>query len=328
LNFPSIGLTTVLCCLLPLAGCDDTVIDPFENDGRIYSVWGYVSLFETQHAVRVVPITRYPERIRHPGDVQAEIDATVTSIDLTTGYELRWAHALRELGDGSYGHVFTASFDVHPGRRYRLVVTRSDGATATAETRVPYSVSTTRIDLDPSVSLDEFAAGRRPPPLKARLHDQFVPTEIAVVYSVHSINVASGIRARRVHDVVIDYGRIGYQDGRGNLEFSVDLYGDGSELRSGISALQSQDLLGGEDLYVRDMTVRAVVQDSAWATPDGGFDRNVLSIPGALSNVENGYGYFGSVGLLQRKVELGPEYNGIFGLIPLDPEKGPTDVNP
>ena len=39
------------------------------------------------------------------------------------------------------------------------------------------------------------------------------------------------------------------------------------------------------------------VLDANWDPPGGVFNPEVLAQPGAYSNVENGYGFFGSVGL-------------------------------
>ncbi len=42
------------------------------------------------------------------------------------------------------------------------------------------------------------------------------------------------------------------------------------------------------------MEFTALAADSAWAPPGGVFDPDVLVVPGALSNVENGYGFIGA----------------------------------
>ena len=60
-------------------GCDQTALDPFDNDERYFTVWGYLDELETQHSVRVVPVTRFPENILTTHDDQSFLDAKVFS---------------------------------------------------------------------------------------------------------------------------------------------------------------------------------------------------------------------------------------------------------
>ena len=45
------------------------------------------------------------------------------------------------------------------------------------------------------------------------------------------------------------------------------------------------------------MGIQIRILDKNWDPPGGVFDPEILAQPGAMSNVENGYGFFGSVGL-------------------------------
>ena len=71
--------------LFVTASCGDTFIDPFDNDDQFFTIYGYLDVIQTEHAVRVIPVTRTPEHITSPSDGQATIDAVVTSTDLSTG---------------------------------------------------------------------------------------------------------------------------------------------------------------------------------------------------------------------------------------------------
>ena len=96
--------------------CDDTAIDPFSNDGKYFTVYGYLDILETQHEVRVIPVTRRGAVIETPTSSNANIDAVVTSTDLTTGETRRWGYTLEQLDDGTYGHIFRSTFILQPGR--------------------------------------------------------------------------------------------------------------------------------------------------------------------------------------------------------------------
>ena len=131
-----LSLMLMIGLLLATAACDDTFIDPFDNDARYYTIYGFLDVRETEHAVRVIPVTRFPERITTTTGDQSSIDATVTSTDLHTGATIIWRHSLDKLSDGTYGHIYRATFLVQTGRTYRLDVKRSDGKTASADSRL------------------------------------------------------------------------------------------------------------------------------------------------------------------------------------------------
>ncbi|MFB3133259.1 MAG: DUF4249 family protein, partial [Rhodothermales bacterium] len=150
-----LSLMLMIGLLLATAACDDAFIDPFDNDERYYTIYGFLDVRQTEHAVRVIPVTRFPERITTTTDPQSSIDATVTSTDLHTGATIIWRHSLDKLSDGTYGHIYRATFIVQTGRTYRLEVQRSDGKTASAETRVPYISEAAYYELGPvEISLD------------------------------------------------------------------------------------------------------------------------------------------------------------------------------
>jgi len=62
-----IQLLVLSCfCVLSLSSlaCSDTIIDPFENDEQYFTVWGYLDQLSSNHSVRVIPVTRFPEKFR------------------------------------------------------------------------------------------------------------------------------------------------------------------------------------------------------------------------------------------------------------------------
>ncbi len=262
--------------ILSVAGCDSTDLDPFENNEKYFTVFGFLTERERNHAIRVIPLSRLAERIDSPSDPQASIDAVVTTTDLTTGSVVRWNHTLTRLTDGSYGHVFRASFMVRPARTYRLEITRNDGKITSAETDVPH-LSSTRVEQllpvirpDSSVYQDLILPGINS------------PWDMEVAYWFP----ASGSPIR------IPYGRMGIATDDGGWMVRVDIAGDMETL----SVIRQQAV---ENLTWDAMGVRLQVMDAKWDPPLDIFDPEVLSIPGTLSNVEKGYGFFGSIGLFQ-----------------------------
>lgn len=302
------ALALSLCSVLLFAGCDDTFVDPFDNDGKIYSVFGFLDSFAFQQRVRVIEIKRYPERIRTPTDVQATIDARVHSTDLTTGQIIHWRHSLERLDDGMYAHIFSADFQPREGRTYRLTVTRNDGRTATAETRVPYLSRSTPVDFDPA-SIRRFSTPNNVP-----VRIEGIPSvgQIVVRYRVSATDTVD-IQLEKRLPIDISYGRSGGPDGSGGWKFYLDIPRDGRIIADSIAHLQAERKLGPANVHVYAMTIQLQMMDDKWIPLGEDVDVVELSQPGVFTNIENGYGYWGAVSNVLQDFELGPSYNSAFG---------------
>ncbi len=289
------GLLTVL--LLATAACNDTFIDPFDGQGRYYTIYGFIDEaknFEpgAEHAVRVIALSRFPERILAPTS-EAAIDAVVTSMDVRTGESHRWNHTLEELSDGTFAHIFRTRFFVRPGRTYRLEVRRSDEVTAIAETKVPASGSIEATVASPRVDPQSGA-------ITQEIHLTQVPSpwDIDVIY-----RVGSDFRAT---PFPLSYGRPGTPTDDGGWRFTVNITEDLGRL---------SNLLGipVSDIEFPNMGLKIRLLDGNWTPPEGLFDPEVLAQPGTLSNVENGYGFWGSIGLYQHDWRVSDELRGLLG---------------
>lgn len=299
------SLGILLVCTLLTAGCDDTTIDPFQNEERYFSVYGFLDQMETEHAVRVVPITRFAEEITDPTDDAASIDAEVWTTDLTTGARLRWTHHLEHLEDGSWGHVFTARFMVQPGRSYRLEVIRSDGKRAQATTRVPAQRDVNIVERGPIVYLNDSTFFFQ----DLTIPDIPSPWDLEVLYLWDA-----GLGTRQIAS---PYGRQGHRTDQGGWTFQANISDDQVAVRDFARFMIEQGYMQeGDPHSVTSMGVRVRVLDQAWDPPKGVFDPEVLAQPAAMSNVENGYGFFGSIGVWEDwwRVE---EYSRDWGYIPV-----------
>ena len=281
--------------------CDDAFIDPFDNDERYYTIYGFLDEaknFEpgAEHTVRVIPITRFAERITSPTDDQAFIDAVVTSTDVRTGASQRWEHSLEKLDDGTYGHIFRTDLFVLRGRTYRLEVRRSDGVVATAETKVPNAGSIEidfgdpRVDGESGAVTQDVVLARAPS-----------PWNIEVTYRIGDPTCFSG------SPQTLFYGRVGAPMEDDGWRFTINLTEDLDRL------IQENVLVPGVNTLC-SMSLRVGLLDGKWTPPEGIFDPEVLAQPGVLSNVENGYGFWGSIGLYQHDWVIGDELRGLLGL--------------
>lgn len=276
--------------LVLFSACDSTFIDPFENEDRFYTIYGFLDQTTNfqpgaRHAVRVIPVTRSAERIEDPSDGQASIDARVFSIDTMTGQEIEWTHSLDRFENGNYGHVFRSNFSVVSGRTYRLEVRRSDGIITSAETTVP--------------SLSSVVA-QRPLPVRSEpdqqvLQDILLPGiasiwDITVIYRLRSPDCFTANTS--VHR--LPYGKSGaLTDGGWRLTTRV------SDDKETIAEQRTDPIL-----FLCSMGVEVKVLDSNWPLPSTGEALAPLSFENLPSNVQNGYGFWGSIGLLQSDWQI------------------------
>lgn len=270
--------------------CSDTTIDPFENDEKYYTIWGYIDVLNTEHSVRVVPVTRYPEHITSPIDDQAQIDAEVYSVDLSNGERKRWVHSLEELEDGTFGHVFTGRFIVNSKRSYRLEVIRSDGKMTSAETTVPGVTSDTLLVRSAVVWEND----------STYVYQDFVIPGISSPWDINVYYWWEGGIAKQ--GVYVPYGRVGERTSGGGWKLRAHISDDQIKVWERVQWALDEGLLtptDGHGLVAMGIQVR--ILDRNWDPPQGIFDPEILAQPGVLSNVENGYGFFGSVGLYTQE---------------------------
>ena len=83
-----IKLAAVFVILTILTACEDSFIDPFDNDQRYYTIYGYLdqgkNFQNARHYVRIIPVTRRPEVIETPASPQADFDGRVFLTNLNT----------------------------------------------------------------------------------------------------------------------------------------------------------------------------------------------------------------------------------------------------
>ncbi len=263
----AISTGLVICCL---TGCDESV-NPFIESDRIFSVYGALDMGADTQWVRVVPIdtSLFVE-------AQPTIDARVFITDVTTGQQQEWTDSLFTFRDGSKGHVFYAPLRVQPDHTYRLEFTRSDGQTATAETTIPPT---------PTVTVGE--------PQRFSSPSGVVDVNIPVTWGVDRAPAAIRTWYRfslsapsHFVDIGIDYP-------------TADI---NSEPGWTVLVLMTKDRqvisekITPESFFFLGMGMQIVVYDEKFVPPGGVFDPDVLAQPGTLSNVEQGFGFIGSIG--------------------------------
>ena len=274
------GSLAVLAALAPLAlgaaalaGCEEAV-DPFVNTDRYYTVYGYLDTDRDTQYVRVIPLRKTIDADEGP------VRAVVTTTDETTGATVAWRDSLVAFFDGTTGHVFRAVFRPEHGHVYRLRVRRDDGVETTAATAVPL---------------------RREPVVAAPTFDPFLPRSIEQDVTWPRLDteplrtqvwfrLADPRRPGFFRDLVLDGLYDDAASGTntaGGRRFRLRLARDADSLR------KRYGITDAPALYAVGMKV--TVPDAQWRAPGGVFDPDILIEPSVFTNVEGGFGFFGSV---------------------------------
>ncbi|NBW92996.1 MAG: DUF4249 family protein [Bacteroidetes bacterium] len=138
-------LLALLVAVTFWSGCDDQV-NPFVEEDRYFTMFGYLDTASDQQFVRIIPL-----RTDFAALEAGQIDATVTTLEVETGRVIAWQDSVVTYPDGSTGHVFHAPFRPVPGWTYTLSAVREDGKRAEASTTIPL-VTGVELD-DPTISV-------------------------------------------------------------------------------------------------------------------------------------------------------------------------------
>lgn len=267
-------LLTVAAVILVfgLSACDEGV-DPFIEADRFHTLYGYLDTASDTQYVRVIPLRR---EIGGTGD--PEIDATVTSTALESGQVIVWRDSVVQMSDESIAHVFYAPFRPIPGWTYEIEVRRSDGIVTSAETTLPLAENATVVE--PQFS----GAGANQRVVWEGI--DFPPFRVEVWY-----RFANTLPNQPFREAVVVYNDfdIGAPAGGDTWEVVARLSRDKAAVARilGVSEDARLPLLG--------VGMRLAIKDERWRPPGGVFDREVLVQPGTFSNVQNGFGFIGSV---------------------------------
>ncbi len=267
------------------SGCEEDV-NPFVEEDRFFTVFGYLDTASNEQYLRVIQL-----RTEFASSGQDVIDAIVSTTEVETGVKTIWSDSLVSFSDGTIGHIFVGKLRPVPGFHYTLNVLREDGKGATATTQVPVLES---------VRLEEPFVGFIGTTQKVVWPQvDFMPFRVEVWY--RTLDTATdGLPFREA--IVIygdDHGRVGQQTANG-WEVLVRYAEDKKEVGRQIGFGE------GDQPILMAMGMRLTMTDDQWRPPDGVFDPEILVQPGTFSNVEGGFGYFGSLNQFALEWTLDP----------------------
>lgn len=286
-------LLPTLCALLLSSACDSTLISPFSGRDVHYSIYGYLAPSDT-HLVRIAPVRNRLER----DDVPVSLDVQVSSVETRSGRTNTWTQVipLRDDGDrglqfsdSTFGHVFQAIFPITPGEEYQLSISDVTSDVTTVETTIP--------EIRPPVPGNYIVDGG----VKQQL---FVPDLFHQPFKVESTYfLVSPIFNQDRYGFIISSENRGVI-GEDGLTIELNLSAELATMRRIIidNLSQYSDIPVLEDpqnfpLIFNERSIRVQAGDSTWSMLTAHPDRSLLSQPGAASNVRNGFGFFGGLGL-------------------------------
>jgi len=278
--------------LILWSGCEEDV-NPFVEEDRYFTVFGYLDTAVDQQFLRVIELRT---EFATAGD--QSIDAIVTTTERETGFVTVWRDSLVSFEDGTIGHIFVGDLRPVPGLHYVLDVTKSDGKRASATTLVP---------AQPNVILSEPQAAFVGVTQKVVWPTvRFIPFKVEVWYRTID-TAAPGLPFR---EAVVLYGdrhnRVGQQTA-GGWEILIRYAEDKKEVTKQLGFGE------GDQPILLSMGMRVTMSDEQWRPPDGVFNPDVLVQPGTFSNVDGGFGFFGSVNQYSLEWTLSPSVTTIAG---------------
>lgn len=289
--------TLPLLALVLFSACEEAVFPILESD-RNFTLYGTLDMAQDTQFVRVVPIREALD----PGS-PAPLDVTFTSEDLHTGDVLTWRDSVIVFANGSYGHVFYAPLRLRAGHRYRIEVREPGSEVVTsAETMVPSaprpvvrpetvtaSVSGGTVTVRGSQEIVWQGLNRRP--FRVEHWYRFITSE-RLPFS----------------DVRLPYEPAHAAEDAGDWKVSLNLATDRRALDTLIN-VRGNPLAG--------LAMQVTVLDTAFVPPGGVFDPEVLAQPEVFTNVENGFGFVGSVGRFTVEWVLARRSQERLGYVPL-----------
>jgi hypothetical protein len=267
-----VGLTLIaaVVCLCG-TGCNEELLP--QNELEIpFSMYGVISPQLDTQSVRIYPVEQFLT-LQDADDIN---EIRVVSRHHETGELRTWKDTVIVEANGQIEFIFWSAFQAEYGERYRIEAERiSDGRTSYAEVRVPEPVQI-RVD-DPrpqGVEIDVLGDATRVASPVAE-YVLTVPGREAIGYEIPY--------AGQEHRI----------DGGWRVEIELNLEREILQSWYNIDA----DVATGsrcEAVYLRYLYLHVLIGDEAWDPPEGIFDANVLVNPGAMSNVENGFGFIGA----------------------------------
>ena len=297
---PPFFIATICLTAVFSTGCSDTIIDPFSNEGNYFTVYGFLDPGAQTQRIRVIPVTRRGGDILSTFDLQSEIDAEVVSQHITDSTVIftNWTHELEQLDDKTYGHFFHADIRVDPGDRYRLEIIRSDGAKSSAITVVPQILDLGYLEhFEPAPNVSGQIVQLVSLPADKNIWD------FDAVYTFEGAGESKRL--------MVQYGSSAVNRSGGVFNIELLLDRDRKLIRDEL--FKSVVVRGNNPVSLTRIGLMLRVVDPNWYPLTESSDIELLAKPEAFSNVDNGYGLWGALGIYFVEWNVDLEMSALLG---------------
>lgn len=277
-----IGLAVAAVVLL--ARCD-TSFEVFGESDAHFSLFGVLDAASDTQWVRVESLQDSLLLDTKP------LDAVVAMTHLASGRRVTWRDSLfRFIGGAAAYNVWTDE-PIAPLATYRLAATRSDGATSVVTVTLPDTFPDPEINVYPFSLINLPISGN----VCATTFEMVIRLErLAALQITYHVPTARGAVRRYSVSYVLKAERAA----NGSFEVIVPWVEDLRELAALDRDIGLDELLG---LSAVDLLVASAGPD--W--PDNALDDETVALPGAVTHVENGFGFVGGVVSKRLSIPIG-----------------------
>ncbi len=283
-GYAATGIALLLAAASMGAGCE-TSFEVFGESDAYFSLFGVLDASADTQWVRVETLQDSLLTDTKP------LDAVVTMTHLASGRRVTWHDSLFHFVGGSTAHNVWTDEPVLPRETYRLEVTRSDGATSAVTVTLPDTFPDPVLNVFPFSLINLPVSGN----VCARTFEMTIRLErfaaLEITYSVpttrgtvRKYSVSYVLKAERVED--------------GAFEVAVPWVNDLKQL-----AALDRDIGIAELLQLSAVELLVAAAGPNW--PENALDDETVALPGAVTHVENGFGFVGGVVSKRLNIPIG-----------------------
>ena len=283
-RFSVTGLVLMLGVMLLQGGCE-TSFEVFAESDAYYSLFGVLDASADTQWVRVEALQDSLLTDTKP------LDAVVTMAHPASGRRVHWRDSLFQFIGGAAAYNIWTDEPIRPLETYRLEVTRSDGVTSAVDVTLPDSFPDPLLNVFPFSLINLPVSGN----VCARTFEMLIQLErFAALEVTYHVPTARGIeRAYRV-SYVLRAERLE----TGVYEVVVTWVDDLKQL-----AALDRDIGVDELLRLRAVDLLVAAAGPDW--PDNALSDETVALPGAVTHIENGFGFVGGVFSKRLSIPIG-----------------------
>ena len=262
-------------------GCESS-LDVFTESDAYYSLFGFIDASADTQWVRIEAL----QDSLQTGS--SALDATLFSTHQSSGDRVIWNDSLFQYLNNFQAHNFWSIEPFLPGETYILEVIRSDGATSEATVIMPELFDEPLFNVFPFSLINLPVSGN----VCARSFDTIIEVDILAALEIsYVIPTATGLKNTVQVSYINKVQKLETGAFAVRFEWVQDL--------QRIAALDSEISLP-ELLQLEQVQLLVAAAGPGW--PDNALDDETVALPGAVTEVKNGFGYVG--GVVSKRLEI------------------------